>query len=563
MTKHWFATAFVIGPLAGATVSAFAQVPTGAVGAAVSSAPGVQSGVVAMGTAPGSVVLAQVTPGAGATPPLAAPQPGQVQLQAQAQPPASPAVQNGVPAVPMIAPVTVLPLAIEMGGGVLLQLPRPAATIIAADPKIARVQPVSPTSIFVIGVSQGRTTLIATNEAGLPITQYEVSVRRAGMGDVVPAAPVAPGGPPPPSARDIRNSTAAAAQAAIRQNVQGAGAVKVAAIEGNLVLSGTVATPQQSFNVETMLKSFLGASGGFINNITVLSSMQVNVQVRVVEMSRTVSRDLGINWKAIGQIGNFSFAYLTPGGFAGNIPSLLANGTNLIGVGYQSGGWDVNALINALAADNLVSVLAEPNLTTQSGEPASFLAGGEFPVPVSQSSGTGNSTNTVEFKQFGIALAVVPTILAPNRISLRVRPEVSEPDFTFAVQTSGSGNRTPGVATRRAETTVELGSGQSFAIAGLLSSKITDNASTLPWLGELPILGALFKSTQFQRRETELVIIVTPYVVQPVSAAAQLRTPIDGFTPATDLNRILYNRQSGSNVRPTTGLPLDAGFILK
>jgi len=339
--------------------------------------------------------------------------------------------------------------------------------------------------------------------------------------------------------------------------------VKVSAVEGNLVLSGTVATLLQATNVETMVKSFMGGQSGLINNMVVLSSMQVNVRVRVVEMSRSVARDLGINWKAIGQIGNFSFAYLSPQVTAAStLTSMGRLASNLVGVGYQSGGWDVNAVVDALATDNLVSILAEPNLTAMSGEPASFLAGGEFPVSTQQSSGGGvvggAAVFTTEYKQFGVGLAVVPTVLAPGRINMRIRPEVS--DVNTAI-TDRQGN--PGISTRRAETTIELGSGQSFAIAGLLSNSVRDQLSTLPWLGEIPVLGALFRSQRFQRQETELVIIVTPYIVEPVSASAQLRTPADGFVPATDLNRLLYGSQMRGESGRAPARPLDAGFILK
>lgn len=570
MTKHWFATAFLIASPVVATVPAAAQTaPTGSNGAAI--VPAIpQPEVVSATSAPGVTILAQVAPVAQA-PGAAAPAPGGAaatppQAQAQIQP-ATPQVvpAPAAPSTPAPAqvPITVQALGIETGGGILLQLPRPVSTVIAADPRIARVQPVSPTSLFVIGVSQGRTTLIATNEAGLPIVQYEVTVRRAGSGETAVTAP-APGVPPaPPSARDIRAGNASAAQAAIRQHVQGAGGVKVTAVEGNLVLSGMVATPQQSLNVETIVKSFMGSQSGLINNMVVLSSMQVNVRVRVVEMSRSVARELNINWRNFGANNFFSGAFLGPAVdlTASAIGPVVVPSANWVLSGqYNRGGVNINGVIDALATDNLVTILAEPNLTTQSGEPASFLAGGEFPVPVS----TGGSTGAVgvEFKQFGVALAVVPTILAPNRISLRVRPEVSEPDSTFGI-TVGSTGTVFGVSTRRAETTVELGSGQSFAIAGLLSSKLQDNAGTIPWLGEIPVIGALFKSTKFQRRETELVIIVTPYVVQPVSASAQLRTPADGFVPATDLNRILYGRQMRGGEARASGQPLDAGFILK
>jgi len=484
-----------------------------------------------------------------------------------AQAPAAPQVAP-VPAQPaaptLAAPVASQPLVLDAGAGVLVQLPRPVATIIAADPRVARVQPASPTSLFVIGVAQGRTTLIATNEAGQAVVQYDVTVRRpGGEAPVVPGvAPVS--APPPPSARELRAGNASAAQAAVRQHVVGAGGVTVKAVEGNLVLAGTVATAQQSLNVETISKSFVSGGGGIVNNMTVLSSLQVNVRVRVAEISRAVTRNLGINWRVIGQSGNFVFGFLTPSGIASSgLGALTGVSNNLIGLGYHSGPWDANAIIDSLAANDLVTILAEPNLTALSGEPASFLAGGEFPVPVPQQ----NGVTTVEYKQYGVSLAVVPTVLAPGRISMRIRPEASDIDKSNCISLGGSilnPSLACGIKTRRAETTIELGSGQSFAIAGLLSDSMQDNPQAVALLGELPILGALFRSTSFKRNQTELVIIVTPYLVNPVNTMAQLRAPTDGFQPATDLGRVLYGRQIRN---PATSRPvdsrIDAGFILK
>ncbi len=523
MTRHWLATVFLTGSLLGATAPATGQVGLGGGGPA---------------------------------------QPSVVQMPAEV----AGAVLSQAPAAPAATPAAVVTqqLSIEAGAGILLQLPRPAATVITADPRVARVQPASPTSLFVIGVAQGRTTLIATNEAGQPIVQYEITVRRAGSLDVTvaPVVAPAPGVPAPPSSRDLRAGNAAVAQAAIRQHVQGAGGVTVAAVEGNLILSGTVATPLQSLNVETIAKSFTGGAGGLINNMIVLSSLQVNVRVRMVEMSRDVSRELGINWSTLLQqsASGIIFGFLSPAAPKTTpfLPIVVPAGNYAAALHAKLGGSHITTAIDALAADNLVTILAEPNLVTQSGESASFLAGGEFPIPVPAKEG---SANTIEFKQFGVSLAVVPTILAGNRINMRVRPEVSEIDTANSVTISGT--QVPGLTTRRAETTIELGSGQSFAIAGLLLSKVETSASMFPWLGDVPVLGALFKSTKFRRRETELVIIVTPYIVQPVNAMAQLRTPADDYRPATDLNRILYGRQTGGGAAGPQGRAIDAGFILK
>jgi pilus assembly protein CpaC len=220
-------------------------------------------------------------------------------------------------------------------------------------------------------------------------------------------------------------------------------------------------------------------------------------------------------------------------------------------------------VVDALAADQLITVLAEPNLTAQSGETASFLAGGEFPIPIAGNTNNGTTSITIEFKQFGVSLAVVPTVLSPTRLNLRVRPEVSQLSTNGAVSVPVAGGTLtiPALTVRRAETTIELGSGQSFAIAGLLQKTSSDATNALPGIGEMPVIGALFKSNDFQRGESELVIIVTPYLVRPASSPDQLQAPTDGFRPAIDLDRILFGRQLAPQAPGSA--PLDAGFILK
>ncbi len=505
---------------------------------AVTNAASAQTGVPQPAAQPEVVQVPQAAPVQPA-PPAAAPAPGFA------------APVQSVPGGPVTAAL-VLPLNMEPGSGLLVQLPRPASTVIAADPRVVRVTPASPTSLFLVGVAVGRTNVIVTNEAGIPIIQYDVNVRRAG-GEAV-ASPAAPSAAPPAP----RGSNANQIEATLRQHVPGASGVKVSLIEGSMVLSGAVATPLQAQQVDQMARTLLGDRGTFINRLEVLSSMQVNVRVRVAEMKRTVLREMGLNWRVLGQSGNFVFAFLTPNGSL--LPAVANGATNLIGAGYRAGAWNANTVIDALAQNDLVSILAEPNLTTMSGEPASFLSGGEYPYQVI--SGTGGAQSVgYEFKQYGVSLSVVPTVISPGKISLRVRPEVSELDYTVVTCATFGTCSPPGLTTRRAETTLELGSGQSFALAGLLSSKNETNLSGLPWLGEIPVLGALFKQTRLNRAETELVIIVTPYLVRPVDSPAQVRAPTDGFQPATDLGRLLYGRQ----VRAGSAAPaaLDAGFILK
>ena len=212
-------------------------------------------------------------------------------------------------------------------------------------------------------------------------------------------------------------------------------------------------------------------------------------------------------------------------------------------------------------------MLAQPNLKAISGEAASFLVGGEFPIPVAQQ----NNQVTIEFKQYGVSLAFVPTVASDGQITLKVRTEVSQLTNQGAVQLS-SGNSTiqvPALTVRRAETAVELGSGESFAIAGLLQDALNVTGNGFPFLGDVPILGALFRSDNFQRNETELVIIVTPYVVRPVASMSVLHLPTDGYQPPTDLERILLLRQTGRTGSAAAAsvtvpqIPGNAGFIVQ
>ena len=219
----------------------------------------------------------------------------------------------------------------------------------------------------------------------------------------------------------------------------------------------------------------------------------------------------------------------------------------------------VGAMLDILDREGLVTVLAEPNLTAVSGQTASFLAGGEYPIPVAQTGGTndGNAI-TVEFKPFGIALDFTPTVLANDRISLNVKPEVSE--LSAANSIAMNGTVIPGLTVRRVETTVELGSGQSFAIGGLLQNNVRDVLSQLPGLGNIPVLGRLFSSTDYQNNKTELVVIVTPYLVKP-TGPGQLRSALDSLRPAGEVEAVLQRQLGFDPLSPNTPRLLgNAGF---
>jgi pilus assembly protein CpaC len=504
--------------------------------------------------------------------------PGTVLAQASLPPaPASPRAPfpdlGRTPQVvqPPAAPVP-LTVTLEAGTGRLLTLPRPALTVLAADPRVARIQPASPTSLFLMAVAPGRTTVLATAEDGAPVAQYDVVVSpsaaaaaaaaAAPQAMAMPGAAAAPAAPPRP--------TASAVEGMIRRMVRGADGVRVAAAGRNgFVLSGTVPTAADAQRAEAIARAAIGEDAELVNTLSLLSSIQVNLRVRVAEISRQVTRELGFNWQALAYDGN-NFLLGLRTGTAGTVLNAItgaaasSSGAQRLAAGFSSSRFDINTVVDALASDQLITILAEPNLTAQSGEVASFLAGGEFPVPVAANNS--NNSITVEFKQFGVSLAFVPTVMGPDRLNLRVRPEVSELSENGSISVPlASGTVTiPALTVRRAETSVELGSGQSFAIAGLLQRSNTLVSSGLNGLGDVPVLGALFRSDRFRRNESELVIIITPYLVRPVSDPRALAAPTDNFRPASDLDRILYRRQlaRGGTAAPL-GARLDAGFMVE
>jgi pilus assembly protein CpaC len=579
-------TEAVLADLASATRIAVPERPAARGAVLASTAPGVEATrpvaltpnvlPTAPAVSPVTTQMTQALPPVGprSTPPFGAPMPTPgLAMMPQALPVQAQGVPVQVPGAPqMVTPMPgatmTRPLVLEQGSGRLVELPAPALTVLVADPRIARVQPASPTSLFVMGVNAGRTNLIATREDGSLVAEFDITVTSSGATGPAQAAPVAAA--PTVSAGQI--------QSMIRRMVRGGQNVRVsvAGRTGGIQLSGMVPSAADAQRAEAIAKSLGGEAREVINDLTLLSGIQVNLRVRVVEVSREVTRDLGFNWLGVFAGGNWQLGIRTgsiigsaigagPGGVLGGLIGGAGTGTGgTYGMRYSSGGWDINGLIDALAQDRLVTILAEPNLTAQSGEVASFLAGGEFPVPAAAANNS--ATLSVEYKPYGVSLAFVPTVLSPERLNMRVRPEVSELSETGSISFPVAGGvvSIPGLTVRRAETTVELGSGQSFAIAGLLSRNASINNSGVSGLGDIPVLGALFRSDRYRRNETELVIIITPYLVRPTSDPTALATPLDTFRPATDLERVLLRRQTGSGapyrqIRP----PAAAGFIVE
>ncbi|HEX3970248.1 MAG TPA: type II and III secretion system protein family protein, partial [Stellaceae bacterium] len=385
----------------------------------------------------------------------------------------------------------------------------------------------SPTVLYVMGKGAGETTIYAVDQQDAVLLNSRVEVHQ----DIDRLT------------RDIRQ-------------IDPSGRVQVRAVDDSIVLEGNIKDAGQGDDIRKIAARYVANPTQLVDKLKIDAPNQIDLHVRVAEIQRNVLKQFGINWSTIGQgmsrdpvfglvsagaaFANIQSASPTSNPFGLAVPNstLIGNATsNSLFSTYKSPQVSINAAIDALAQNGLITILAEPNLVTVSGQKASFLAGGEFPIPIAQS-GTGNTAAiTIDWKQFGVSLNFTPTILGDGRIALHIAPEVSElaPQAGITIQ----GVSVPGITTRRADTTVELGSGQTFAIAGLLQNQTQQQLQAYPWIGDLPIVGALFRSTAFQRGETELVILVTPYLVQPVSSATALVTDNDGFHAPSDRNRVM------------------------
>ncbi|WP_288486811.1 type II and III secretion system protein family protein [uncultured Novosphingobium sp.] len=451
-----------------------------------------------------------------------------------------------LPATPAAAQAMIRPaqdIQLSIGAGQLISLPGTMADVFVANEAVADVQVKSQRQLYVFGKSGGTTTVYASN----------------GKGDVVWSANVRVG-----SNLDSVDSMLRLAMPDAKVGVSTMGT-------NTFLLTGTVKAPEDAAEAERLVQAYVGKEANVISRVRTATPLQVNLQVRFAEVSRSLVKQLNSNLTTLDGTGGFKFGlgqgrepgdfnvgrYAALGTGGGAVTTTVPNpaggvtvypGTNvkrveglttLAGVGKLFG---LNILGTLDAGENvgLVTTLAQPNLTALSGETADFLAGGEYPIPISQ----GLGATSIEFKKYGVSLSYTPTVLSNGRISLRVRPEVSE------LTTQGSlvlnGYSVPGITVRRTETTVELGSGQSFMIAGLLSNNSQNTIQKLPGAGDLPILGSLFRSTSYRKGETELVIVVTPYLVNPVDGN-QIALPTDGFSAPDDLQRILGNMETNSH----------------
>ncbi len=435
-----------------------------------------------------------------------------------------------MPATTAIAQQVVRPsqeIVLSIGKGELVTVPGTMADVFVANEEIADVQIKSQRQLYVFGKSGGETTIYASNERGDVIFSANIRVG-SNIGSI--------------------SQMLAMAMPDAKVSVSTMGADTV-------LLTGTVGAPEDAAEAERLVQAFLGEKTNVISRLRTATPLQVNLQVKIAEVSRSLLREIGANLTSADSTNGFQFGIgsgrgavtqYSPGGPVGiNVTEgsegtsvITSSGTTIAGLGKLFG-VDVAGTLDLSERLGLVSTISEPNLTALSGETATFLAGGEFPIPIAQ----GLGQVTVEFRQFGVSLAYTPTVLSNGRISMRVRPEVSELSTQGAITLNGF--QVPAITTRRTETTVELGSGQSFMIAGLMSANSQNALEKAPGLGDVPILGNLFRSRQFRRGETELVIIVTPYLVKPVDAK-DIKLPTDGYRSASEFGQLLgYQGNAG------------------
>ncbi len=434
-------------------------------------------------------------------------------------------------------------IVLSIGRGEQVNLPVGISDVVVANPNVADVDVRGPKQVYIFAKGPGETTVYATDAAGR--TVYSATVR-------------------------VGNNLDSVDQMLLMAMPEAD--IKVSTMNGVVLLTGTVAQPEDVQEAESLVQAFVGSETKVVSRIKTAVPLQVNLQVRIAEVSRSLAKDINSNFTSRdndGASGNGFLFVPARGRNVATFTDVLDPTTNLpvgtrVNFNIPSNANTLNMAKNLFGIDfalgldfaernGLAATLAQPNLTTISGETAEFLAGGQFPIPIADNFGA----VTVQFRDYGVSLRYTPTVMADGRIQLRVRPEVSDISSQGAVRIAGT--EIPAITTRMAETTVELGSGESFMIAGLLSNSSTTSIDKYPGLGDVPILGALFKSNGWKRNETELVIVVTPYLVKPVSES-EIKLPTDGYNTPNDLERILLNKVSkdkGETSRPMPKVATD------
>ncbi|MBM1172011.1 type II and III secretion system protein family protein [Microvirga arabica] len=384
-----------------------------------------------------------------------------------------------------------------------VRMEQPFTDVLVGATEIADVIPLSDQTLYVLGKKVGTTNVSILNEQKQIIGVVDVEVG--------------------PDAANVAEKIGAGGGSGIR--VRGSGE--------QVILEGMAADSQEVDRAVEIARSV--SPGGVINATKVVSPQQVMLQVRFIEVSRTAGRELGIQTEFLAKRG-LGLTNIATGVGISSVPFAQVLSS------WVDGSRSLDILIQAMESKGLVRRLAEPNLVALSGGRASFHAGGEIPIPIARTTDDGGTpTITIDYKEFGVKLDFLPVVLSNGLINITLTPEVSDIDRTLSVPTGG-GIAVPGITVRRATTQVELRDGQSFALAGLIQNVTDRNIQQLPWLGSLPVLGALFRSTEFQSRETELVVIVTPHLVKPAKPGELLATPLDKKLPANDADLFITGK---------------------
>jgi pilus assembly protein CpaC len=434
-------------------------------------------------------------------------------------------------------------LALGIGKSTIVDLPRDAKDVLVADPKIANAVIRTPQRAYIIGAAVGQTNVVFFDSEGQQIAAYDIAVKR-----------------------DLNGMRAALKQMLPAADIQAEG------IGDSVLLTGSVASPIEAQQAGDVAARLVGGADKVVNSIVVRSRDQVMLKVTVAEVARSIIKQLGVDLSATMNVGTAVVNFNNTNPFTANNAPLVPGNNVTTSALTKAGVPSVTATLRAMESAGVVRTLAEPNLTAISGESATFISGGEFPIPTGVTCQTttggaiGQCVQTVSFKKFGISLNFTPVVLTEGRISLRVMTEVSEVSQENALTGGAGGTTIPSIKTRRAETTLEIPSGGSMAMAGLIQEQTKQAVNGLPGVDQLPLFGQLFRSQDFVNNQTELMVIVTPYVVRAV-AQKELSRPDDGFAPATDAQSTLLaqiTRIYGipGRVEPVGSYQGNFGFII-
>jgi pilus assembly protein CpaC len=424
---------------------------------------------------------------------------------------------------------------------VIVDLSRDVKDVLVADPKIANAVVRSSQRAYIIGAAVGQTNVVFFDADGQQVAAYDIAVKRDLNG--------------------IRT--------ALKQTLPG---IQIEGVGDSVVLTGSVSSPVEAQQAGEIAARLVGGADKVVNSVVVRGRDQVMLKVTVAEVRRDIIKQLGVDLSASMNYGTAAVVFNNNNPFTANNAPLVPGNALTAAALNKAGLPSVTATLRAMESAGVVRTLAEPNLTAISGESATFISGGEFPIPTGVSCQTttagaiGQCVQTVSFKKFGISLNFTPVVLTEGRISLRVMTEVSEVSAENALTGGAGGTTIPSIKTRRAETTLEIPSGGSVAMAGLIQEQTKQAINGLPGADQIPIFGQLFRSQDFINHQTELMVIVTPYVVRAV-AQKELSRPDDGFAPASDSQSALLariNRIYGvaARVEPAAAYPANFGFII-